>query len=379
MRILVLNERDPRHPRSGGAETHVHEIFRRLSQRGHAVTLLCSHFRGAAPREELDGVTLQRVGRVPLHYPRAARACARATRRGEFDVVVDCLNKLPYLAPLYSNAPVLGLCHHLFGATAFRQVSPPVAAAVWLAERAIPRAFRNGHLVAISESTRDDLVARGLAAERIEVQHPGIRRPEVAGPAIGEREPWVVVVGRLEAYKRVDWLFGVLQRVVARLPSVRLAVVGRGTAEASLRRRARQLGLEERVTFTGFVSDAERDAWLARARVSVCASTKEGFGLTVIEANALGTPNVTTLAPGLRDTVRHGETGYLVPAHDAEAFAEHLLALLTDDALWERLSRAGLAWAQRFDWERAADAMQQSLESVVRSGGARERRASPAE
>jgi len=370
VRLLILNERDPEHPRAGGAETHVHEIFSRLAARGHQVTTLCSAFPGGAPRAELDGVHFERRGALPWHYPLAAAACARATRRGEADAVVDCLNKLPYLSPLYSRVPVLGLCHHLFGATAFRQVSAPVAAAVWSAERAIPWVFRHSRFVAISESTRDDLVRRGVSAEEIEVQHPGIRRPEAPARPIAQREPLLVYVGRLEAYKRVDWLLEVLARVAPRQPEVRLVVIGRGREAPRLERRARELGVAERVQFAGFVSDAERDVWLARARVCVCASTKEGFGLTVIEANAVGTPNVATRAPGLRDTVRHGETGFLVEARDLEGFAQRVEDLLRDDALAERTSRASLEWSHRFDWKRAADAMQRTLESVVRSGAA---------
>ena len=360
--MLILNERDPGHPRTGGAETHVHEIFRRLAARGHRITQRVAAFAGGAPEAELDGVRIERRGRLPWHYARSAAACARATRRGEFDVVVDCLNKFPYLAPLYSRVPVLGLCHHLFGATAFRQVAFPVAAAVWLAERAIPLAFRATPLVAISESTRDDLVSRGLPADAIDVQHPGIRRPQGTPQPIAEREPLLVYVGRLEAYKRIDWLLDVLARLVPRQPDARLVVIGRGQDGSRLERRVRELGLSERVQFAGFVSDAERDAWLARARVCVCASLKEGFGLTVIEANAVGTPNVATDAPGLRDTVRHGETGFLVAADDLDGFTSRVDELLRDPALAERFSRAALAWSQRFDWDRAADAMERALE-----------------
>ena len=212
MRILILNERDPRHPRAGGAETHVHEVFGRLAARGHAVTEWVSSFRGGAARDEIDAIQFERVAPLPTYYPRAAARCAAATRRGEFDVVVECLNKLPFLAPLYSARPVLGLCHHLFGATAFRQVAWPIALAVVAVERAIPRAYRRAPIVAISESTRDDLVARGIPAAQVEVQHPGIRRPEAQPAPIARREPIVVYVGRLEAYKRIEVVLDAVAR-----------------------------------------------------------------------------------------------------------------------------------------------------------------------
>jgi glycosyltransferase involved in cell wall biosynthesis len=368
VRILILNERDPRHPRAGGAETHVHEVFGRLAARGHAVTEWVSSFRGGAARDEIDAIRFERVAPLPIYYPRAAARCAAATRRGEFDVVVECLNKLPFLAPLYSARPVVGLCHHLFGATAFRQVAWPIALAVVAVERAIPRAYRRAPIVAISESTRDDLVARGIPAAQVEVQHPGIRRPDAQPEPIARREPIVVYVGRLEAYKRIEVVLDAVARLAPRHPALKLALLGRGAERARLERRAAALGIRERVEFAGFVSDAQRDAWLARARVCVCASRKEGFGLTVIESNALGTPNVASDAPGLRDTVRHGETGFLVPDGDVAQFADRIDALLGDDALAERMSRAALAWSQRFAWEHAAAAMEQSLARVAESG-----------
>ena len=132
-RVLILNERDPLHPAAGGAELHVFEIFSRLAARGYDVTVLCERFAGAAEREQVMGVDVRRLARVPIYYARAAAACWRSTRAGDtdgVDVVVECLNKLPFLSPLYSRAPVLALSHHLFGATAFQQVSWPVAAAV---------------------------------------------------------------------------------------------------------------------------------------------------------------------------------------------------------------------------------------------------------
>jgi glycosyltransferase involved in cell wall biosynthesis len=369
VRILLLNERDPRHPNAGGAETHVHEVFRRVAARGHAVTEIVSSFPGGSQRDELDAIRFERIAALPTYYPRAAARCARATRRGEFDLVVECLNKLPFLAPLYSARPVLGLCHHLFGTTAFRQVAWPIAAVVVAVERAIPRAYRRAPIVAISESTRDDLIARGIPRAQVEVQVPGIRRPDTPFAPIARREPLVVYVGRLEAYKRIDLVLEAIAQLAVRYPDLRLALLGRGAERSRLERRADALGIRNRVEFAGFVSDAERDAWLARSRVCVCASHKEGFGLTVIEANAVGTPNVASDAPGLRDTVRHGETGFLVAGPDPARFAERIDALLGDDALAERMSRAALAWSQRFDWEIAAGAMERSLHRAAESGG----------
>lgn len=364
-RALILNERDPRHPKAGGAEVHVAEIFGRLAARGHEVVLAASAFAGAPARESVERMQVWRLGGLPTYYPRAAWTCARSTRAGRFDVVVECLNKLPFLAPLYSRAPVLGLCHHLFGEAAFLQVSWPVAATVFAVEKLVPRVFRHSRFAVISESTRDDLIRRGVAPERIEVHHPGIRWPSSQPLPLSARGRRIVYLGRLEPYKNVDVLLRALARLLPRFPDAELAVVGQGSDRARLERLAGELGVAARVRFTGFVDDAERDRLLAAARVSACASAKEGWGLTVIESSALGTPNVASDAPGLRDSVRDGETGFLAPQGDDRAFAERIGSLLSDDALAQRMSEAARAWAGGFEWERAADQMEAALNRAL--------------
>jgi glycosyltransferase involved in cell wall biosynthesis len=365
-RILILNERDPGHPRAGGAEVHVAEIFRRLVPRGFEVTQLCSSFPGGDASEVQDGMQIRRVGGLPFYYVHAGRECARATREGRVDVVVECLNKLPFLSPLYARAPVLALCHHLFGETAFRQVAWPIAVAVWSVERLIPWVYRRCPFVAISESTKGDLIRRGIAPARVAVHHPGIRRPDLIPPELLERGQRVVYVGRLEPYKNVDVLIRAIARLVERFPRIELVVIGEGTDRARLEAACASAGIAQRARFVGFVSEAEKDRWLASSRVCVCPSSKEGWGLTVIESNALGTPNVASDAPGLRDSVRDGETGFLVPEGDVAAFAARIGLLLGDDALASRMSQAALAWSRRFDWDHAADQMAEALEAAVK-------------
>jgi len=367
LRVLVLNERDAQHPRAGGAEVHVTEIFRRLASRQFEITLTATSFPGGARETESDGIRIRRLGRIRYYYPRAVANCARETRRGRYDVVVECLNKLPFYAPLYSAVPVLAIAHHLFGESAFLQVSWPVAATVWAMERMIPLLYRGVPFVSISESTRQDLIARGIRPEHIAVQHCGIRRPAVAPEDFARRGARVAYVGRLERYKQIDVLLRAAVKLGKRFPELQIDVIGRGSDRERLEHVAHEIGVAERTRFVGFVSDDERDRLLASARVCVCPSAKEGWGLTVVEANALGTPVVATDAPGLRDSVEAGRTGFLLPDGDVDAFADRIGALLSDDELGCRMSAAALEWSRRFDWDRAADRMAESLEAARRS------------
>jgi glycosyltransferase involved in cell wall biosynthesis len=361
-RVLILNERDPAHPKMGGAETHVSEIFGRLARQGYAVTHFASGYRGGAAAERINDIEILRLGSLPFYYPRAFWRTARQTRSGAFDVVVECLNKVPFYSPAYSRAPVLALCHHLFGEVAFQQVPWPVAATVWASERLIPPLYRSRPFLAISESSKTDLIARGIRAEKITVSHPGVARPSFSVDTTRPRGERVIYLGRLEAYKKVDVMLRAMAMLGDRFPDAEITIVGRGPAQSRLEALARELGLIDRTHFTGFVSDAERDNLLTDARVCVCPSEKEGWGLTVIESNAAGTPVVATDADGLRDSVRDGKTGFLVPEGDVSAFAARIGELLGDDARAVEMSTAALEWSRRFDWDTAAREMAACIE-----------------
>jgi len=370
-RVLILNERDPRHPAAGGAEVHVAEISRRMAAMGFELTQLAVGFPGAPEHEHVSGLDVVRLGRIRWYYPRVVATCARETRRGRFDVVVEHLNKLPFCAPAYSAAPVLAVNHHLFGRSAFLQVAWPIAATVVAMEAVIPWVYRRTPFLAVSQSSKDDLVARGIPADRIGMLYNGIRQPEIAAPPIAERPCRVAYFGRLERYKRVDLLLRALAQLAPRFPALEIVIIGRGSRRGDLERLAAQLGLAARTRFTGFASDALRDELLAGSRVCVCPSVKEGWGITVVEANALGVPVVATDAPGLRDAVVHDETGVLVADGAPDALvprlAEAIAGLLGDESRLARLAAGARAWSRRFDWDASAAIMADAVERARRA------------
>ncbi|HSM04821.1 MAG TPA: glycosyltransferase family 4 protein [Longimicrobiales bacterium] len=369
MRILVVNWMDRENPQAGGAEIHLHETFGRLAARGHAVTLLCSGWPEGAARDRLDGIEVHRVGgrySFPLHAP----VYHRRHLAGRYDVVVEDLNKVPLFTPFWGPAPAVPLVHHLFGRTAFQEASFPVALATVLLEWPLAAAFRGRAAVAVSPSTRDDLVRRGFDRERISVVPNGLDL-EVYAPDVTEPrfpEPTLLYLGRLKRYKCVDLILEALARLrEGDAPGPRLLIGGKGDDEPRLRRRTSELGLDEAVSFLGFVSEAEKRTLFRRAWVHVLTSPKEGWGITVMEAAACGTPTVASDAPGLRDSVRDGETGLLAPHGDVPALAAALGRLLDDPDVRQRMGAAARSFALGFSWERTADAMEAILVQAAAS------------
>jgi glycosyltransferase involved in cell wall biosynthesis len=369
--ILLVNWNDRENPQAGGAEIHLHEIFGRLARRGHAVDLVASGWTGGAPRAELDGLRVYRRGTrhtFALLGRGAVRARLRAAR---YDVVVEDINKLPLFLAGLTPLPFCVIVPHLFGTTAFAEASWPVAALVWAAERPIPRAYRRAAFHAISDSTRDDLVARGVSRERVAVIYPGVDGawyvPDPATPRAPR--PTFLYVGRLKRYKGVEVALRALAAARRRRADLSLEIAGQGDDRPRLERLVRELDLASAVEFLGFVPEEEKRRRLRRAWAVVLPSPKEGWGISNVEAAACGTPALASDSPGLRESVRQGETGYLVPHGDAEALAERMLALAGDPALVERLGRGARRFAETLTWDRAAEATERHLQQIIARGG----------
>ena len=371
LRILVVNWLDRENPRSGGAEIHLHETFGRLAERGHSVTALVSGWPGCARRARLDGIEVHRAGSRYGFSVAAPRYFRKVLADEPFDVVVEDLNKIPTFTTRWAGAPTVLLVHHLFGGTAFQAAPWPVALVTWLLERTVPAEYRNVPVVAVSESTRDDLVHRGMDRSRISVVPNGIDLERYTPGRANERyaRPTLVFLGRLSRYKRVDLVIAAVSRLAELGHDVRFLVAGAGSERERLQRAAVRLGVADRVDFLGFVSEEHKLEILRRSWIHVLTSEKEGWGISNLEAAACGTPTVASDAPGLRESVVDGETGLLVPHGDLDALTSGLAALLTDADARASMEIDARRFAERFTWDASARGMEGVLGRVVARAG----------
>jgi len=367
VRILVVNWNDRENPHAGGAEIHLHELFGRIAKWGHDVRLIASGWPGCPPRAVVDGIQVTRVGGRHSFAVSARGAVRRALRQTPFDVVVEDINKIPLFLPTLTRLPFVAIVPHLFGTTAFAEASAPMAAVVWGAELPIPWVYRSAAFHAISESTRDDLVRRGVPAERVVVIHPGVDsqeyRPDPATPRAAA--PRFLYVGRLKRYKGVEFAIRALAAARTARPDITLDICGQGDDRPRLERLAVERRVSDAVRFLGFVSEDEKRRLLRRAWAVVFPSPKEGWGITNVEAAACGTPAIASDSPGLRESVQNGVTGYLVPHGDVPALAGRMRELAEDPSLVERLGHAARRFAEGLSWDSAARATLAHIEATV--------------
>jgi glycosyltransferase involved in cell wall biosynthesis len=353
MRLLIVNWHDWTHPQAGGAEIHLREMVSRWSAWGHEVTLLCAG-EGGKPRQEfLLGTRILRTGhRKTFNW--ALPAAYRQLSGERFDLVVEDLNKIPLYLPLFAGRPVLGLVHHLFGGVAFLETNPVVAAYVWLGERGLSAVYRNTPLVAVSNSTREDLIDRGLRPENVEVVYGGIPLPPAGLAVARSPRPSFVYLGRIKRYKHIELALRAFARILPDVPEARFTIAGYGDHAEGLEREAAALGIERHVTFHGRVDESEKWRILAQSWGLLYTSPKEGWGLSSLEAQAAGVPVVTSDSPGLRETLIPDRTGFLVPHGDVDALAARMRTLAANPELVERMGAEGRIHAARFTWDSAA-------------------------
>ncbi len=364
LRIVVVNWQCRDNPLAGGAEIHLHEIFGGLAARGHHVTLLCGGWPGSPPRAMLDGIHVHRVGTRQTFALKAHAYWKAHVAEWQPDVLVEDINKVPLYTPRWGDVPVVALVPHLFGPTAFRELSFPLATAVWLAERPLPWMYRGVPFEAISESTCDDLVERGISRELIRVIFPGIDTTlYTPDTSVRADRPVFAYLGRLQRYKGVDLVLRAFAE--SGLSDAVLEIAGAGNFRPELERLAERLGVSAQVRFLGRIDESGKQSLLRRAWAMAFASPKEGWGITNLEAAASGTPVIASNSPGIRESVQHEVTGYLVKHGDTAAMAQAMRRLAQDRALVERLGVAARQFATGFTWERAAAHTEAHLREIV--------------
>jgi glycosyltransferase involved in cell wall biosynthesis len=367
MNILVLNWRDMKHPQAGGAEVHFQEIFRRFVKKGHTVVLLTTRFPGGEVQDMQDGITIYRWGHTYLFNWEAPLFVAKICRKHAIDCIIDDVNKLPFFSPKWFPKKHCGVIfHHLFGRTVFGLTPYPLAQYVLFMERLSAWGYRSTPCCTVSQSTAAELVERGFKRDSIHIIENSVDTETYAPDAMVKKEPGLLVyAGRLKKYKNVEIVLDAVKQLSDSGKQVRFAVAGAGDDENNLRARARQLGIEGRVDFLGFVDEATKIDLYRRASVFVNPSHKEGWGITSIEAGACGTAVVANDVPGLRDSVRHGETGLLYKENDCGDLVRCIGAVLDDAALRASFEAQGRRWALGFSWDESAKKMEQWLTEAV--------------
>lgn len=357
--VHVVAWRDLDDVEAGGSEIHAAHVCRLWAEAGLEVTTRTSYAQGHPPEVIRDGYrVIRRAGRY-LVFPRAA-AAEIAGRNGHRDALVEIWNGMPFFSPLWSRGPRLTFLHHVHGEM-WKMVLPPNLASVGdtIERRIAPLVYRRSRIVTLSDSSKADMVDQlGFRPERVAVVPPGIHPRFEAGGSKADA-PTILAVGRLMPAKRFDDLIRAAHAARAQVPDLRLVIVGDGYEHVALEQLIAELGAGEWVDLAGRQSDTELVEHYRKAWVLASASSHEGWGMSITEAAACGTPAVATDIAGHRDAIVHGKTGLLCP--EPVDLGPALVRMLTDHDERDRMQAAALERASTFTWERTATELMRLL------------------
>lgn len=365
--ILIFNWRDTKHKWAGGAEVYIQELAKRWVKEGNSVTLFCGSDKKSPQYENQDGVEIIRRGGFCTVYVWAFFYYILKFR-GKYDVIVDCENGIPFFTPIYAKEKVLLLVHHVHQEVFRKSLPLPLAQfAQFLEARVMPLVYRNVQFVTVSPSSRDEIMKHNLTKKEPKIIYNGLDF-SVFKPGKKSVQPMVMYLGRLQYYKSLNVFIKAARDILETNPRVKFVIAGEGEKRESLEKYAKKLGIHDKITFLGRVSDEKKVELLQKAWVMVNPSIMEGWAITTLEANACGTPAVASDVPGLRDSVIHNQTGYLVRYGDHTAFAEHILKLIKNATLRTRMSKESVKWSRTFGWDTSADEFLHEISSTLSIG-----------
>jgi glycosyltransferase involved in cell wall biosynthesis len=281
-------------------------------------------------------------------------------RLGKADAIIEIFHGAPFFTPLWSRKPQVAFVHHVHLGT-WHLLLPGVLGRIGdaLERYGTPLVYRSRAMVAPSESARQEILRHyRTRPDRTYVAPNGVAERFRPGGSLAPR-PLAVAVARFMPQKRLDELVRVLVAAKQQVPDLDAVIVGDGPERDRVHALVRELGAEEWLRLPGRLDDDDVVGWYQRAWVVVSASLREGFGLTLTEAGACGTPGVATRIPGHVDAVDDGVSGLL--ADDFDELAAALVTVLRDPELRDKLAQGALDHAQQFSWEAATAAVLDAL------------------
>ncbi len=361
MRIAFFNWRDIRNPDAGGAEVYNHELLKRLAAKGHKITVFTSSFPNAPEKETIDGIEHLRYAGKFMIYPKSY-FCYKKHVQGRYDIIIEGINGVPFFTKFFAKEKVVPLVYQLTKDNWYSGIAFPLAFAGYHSEEGMLALYRKNPAIAISESGKEDLERLGF--EKVEIIHAShdVEPPEKIKK---EKEKTLIYLGRLTKSKRVDHAVRAFGRIRRDIKDAKFWVVGGGPEKEKLMKLAEELGLAESVIFFGKVSQEKKAELLSRAHIMLFPAVREGWGITVLEANACGTPAIGYNVHGLRDSIKNGINGYLVEDGDIESMAEQAGELLENEKELQGMGKSAKEYSKEFSWDKSSEQLSRFLGGII--------------
>ena len=357
MNILWLAHRDPLNPKAGGAERTIYELCTNLFKRGHTITLISGGWKGCKPMENLQGIEIHRFGKnIGPHL-----VLPIFLLKSHYDLVVDDLgHAVPWISSTILNKYNIVFFHHLHARSLPGQVNPIMAKFITAIEKCYFLLYYDKVFVTESTTSKNDLLTLGIKEDKIIMIPPGVDQ-KLFHPAAKSKYPSMVYFGGMRKYKRPLESLYLLKSLTEKLEGLKLFIIGTGPEERSMREFVKKLNLQDFVEFTGRISSEELSYIVASSWLNVHTSVTEGWGFSILEASAAGTPTVAYDVPGVTDAVEDGLNGIKVMDGNRKALADAAHSILTNPEKWWSSS---VKVAQKYSWDKTTEQWIKLFEEV---------------
>lgn len=365
--ILIYNWRDTKHKWAGGAEVYLQKLAAEWVKEGNHVTIFCGNSGKSAHDEIIDGVKIYRRGGFYMVYIWAFIYYIFKFR-GRYDIIIDSENGLPFFTPLYAKEKKFLLIHHVHLEVFRKSLIWPLAVfASFLESKVMPLVYRNTEVITVSPSSKEQIMKHKLTKKKPAIIFNGVDHA-LFKPAKKGKDPLIVYIGRIQYYKSLNVFIKAAKKVLETIPTAKFVIAGEGTERSELQKYTTKLGLDDHISFTGFLSEEQKVKLLQNAWLFVNPSLMEGWAITTIEANACGTPAVASNVSGLKDSIKNPHTGYLATYGNANEFAQYITKLIKSKDLREKMSKESIKWAKEFTWEKSAKEFYDLMQKEVENG-----------
>lgn len=367
LNILILSWRGPGHPNAGGAEISTHEHAKAWVKAGNNVTLFTSSYIGAKREEIIDGVKIIRQGSEVLGVHLKAFIWYLSSNHPEYDLIVDQFHGIPFFTPLYTKPKKLAFIHEVAKEVwSLNELVQPINYLVAFLGKSLEplifKLYKNTNFMTVSESTKKDLQEWGIKEKNIFVIHNGINIPQQISIE-KELNKTLIYLGALTRDKGIERAIEVFSFVNKKVSGLHFWVVGKSEKQVlqKVKTKVIEAGLDDIVKFFGYVDEKKKFELLKRAHLLINTSIREGWGLVVIEAAAMGTPTIAFDVPGLRDSIINGKTGVINKDHSIQTMSSNVIDLLNDNSRYQDMKLEAVKWSKKFSW---GDSVAESLNLI---------------
>jgi glycosyltransferase involved in cell wall biosynthesis len=357
IKILWFSHRDIKHSKAGGVEKAIFEVSRRLVVKGHEVSWHSVRENGEIPEEVDSGVMMKRYrGNLLVHF-----SVPLVLKREKPDIVVDDLGHVvPWGTELFKIKGIASFAH-LHRRSLRGQVSLPSRFILSGLEATYPLIYRKFPFVSISQSSKKDLTTLGIHRDRIRVISLGLNSSDFLNFEKSVH-PSLVYFGGLKDYKRPWDAVYLMKEVLKKYPNARLSVIGSGPSIERVKRTIESENLSDNIELTGRLPEKQLKKIVGTSWVNIHTSATEGFGLSILEASALGTPTVAYSVPGVSDAIVNGKNGLLVPDGNLKMLTDAAFQLLGSST--ENFRSSSMEVARGYSWDKTAELWELLLKDI---------------